>query len=249
MPETGNNDDEIPRPNESLEAQSYARHLSNLHTTTTDYHEDFEGNNEDYTTKIHLDQIPLILPSSPIGNNNSSAPISHHQINTSDTDRSVTNFPIITDPIKQEDVPLPTIAPLNHDILQRRRYSLNSLKIWKMIKFLLYFKLNVEVKDLTLISSNFKIKPNFWTHILRLSTSEPDDISKSIEDEDRARKLASVEGRQRAVEIDVNTPLSVLDLPPFDSDDIMINKGANQRTIDMSSASKQVGKFDEMFLK
>lgn len=79
--------------------------------------------------------------------------------------------------------------------------------------------------------------------MFRLSTVEPDSFSS--ENEDRSIKLATVENRQKAVEIDVNTPLSVLDLPSFDSDDLLPQSKANQRTIDMS-ASKQVSAFIEI---
>lgn len=69
--------------------------------------------------------------------------------------------------------------------------------------------------------------------------SSSESAERSTTSAERSTKLASVETRQKAVEIDVNTPLSVLDLPPFDSEDLIPPK-AQRNIIDMSTTSKQV---------
>lgn len=82
------------------------------------------------------------------------------------------------------------------------------------------------------------VKKERRTIFSRLSTSAPEELLS--ESEDRSNKLASVEARQKAVEIDVNTPLSVLDLPSLDSDELLQSKAHNHRNIVDMSASRQV---------
>ncbi|KAI6190125.1 ZP domain-containing protein [Aphelenchoides bicaudatus] len=172
-------DIEPSQPNDSFEISHLARHASRTQTNHNPHEFDFD-----------TDGIPLVSPSSPLSKNATKS------LNTlepnKEEEKFVTRLPRITvgTPEKQEDVPLPTIAPLNPESIQR----------------------------------------------IRLSTPEPEES----ESEERANKLASVESKQKAVEIDVNTPLSVLDLPSLDSDELLSSTVHKQRNIVDMMTSRQV---------
>jgi hypothetical protein len=98
---------ELPRPNDSLEVAHFARHAA--------HSDEFDFDDNQATEPPH---IPLASPSSPKNNNATT----FHPNNSKHEERIVTRLPRVTvETQKQEDVPLPTIAPLNPETLQRIR--------------------------------------------------------------------------------------------------------------------------------